>query len=333
MGKNQNETQKPSNLELDFSRSFVKGNLKQGMKAVEASSSDLWMVDPRTILVIEGYNVRVQDELWEERVEELAASMMTEGFKKDSPLSVIVVREGDENKVYLKRGHTRLASVLRAIDRGAPIEAVPAIATQTDMTEEELNADLHKSNNGTPLSAYELAIVCKRQSRWNAEPAEIAKKLGIKAVSYVEDLLLLIEGPFAIRELVKTRKIAAAFAIDMLKKHGDKAQDVIETAMARAEASGSKKVSAKHVAGAVLKKAVTKAAPQMRMAINEVKADPAFGNLSEETRAKIDAIFEALKTAEKADEGMIADGSAGNGSGTGDSTTTDSESKQDAIVV
>ena len=37
------------NLELDFNRAFVKGNLKSGMKAIGASSSDLWMIDPALV--------------------------------------------------------------------------------------------------------------------------------------------------------------------------------------------------------------------------------------------------------------------------------------------
>jgi hypothetical protein len=291
------------NLELDFNRAFVKGNLKSGMKAIGASSSDLWMIDPASVKIIEGYNVRVHDDVWEERVQALMQSMMDEGYKKDCPISVIVVREGDENVIYLKRGHTRLEAVQRAIKLGAPITAISAVATQTDMSEEDMIADLVLSNNGEKLSPYETAIVCKRLARFVGDSSKIARKLGLSK-PYVDDLLLMIDGPFVIREYVRNRVITATFAIEMLKKHGDKAVEEIEASIARARASNSTKVSGKHAAGAVLTKAVKKAAPQMRLAINEVKADPAYAQLSQETRARIDAVFQSLKDAESAEASL-----------------------------
>lgn len=291
------------NLELDFNRAFVKGNLKSGMKAIGASSSDLWMIDPASIRIIEGYNVRVHDEVWEERVQALTESMIEEGYKKDCPVSVIVVREGEENVIYLKRGHTRLEAVQRAIKLGAPITAISAVATQTDMSEEDMIADLVLSNNGEKLSPYETSIVCKRLSRFVGESGKIARKLGLSK-PYVDDLLLLIDGPFPVREYVRNRVITATFAIEMLKKHGDKAVDEIEASIVRARATNSTKVSGKHTAGAALKKAEKKAAPQMRLAINEVKADSAYTQLSDETRARIDAVFQSLKQAEDSEASL-----------------------------
>jgi hypothetical protein len=76
----------------------------------------------------------------------------------------------------------------------------------------------------------------------------------------VEDLLLMIEGPVAITNWVREEVITANFAIDMLKQHADKATEVIQQAIDRAKVTGSTKVSAKHAPGALLKKAVTKAA-------------------------------------------------------------------------
>jgi len=42
----------------------------------------------------------------------------------------------------------------------------------------------------------------------------------------------------------------------------------------------------------------------MRLAINEVKADPAYTQLSDETRARIDAVFQSLKQAEDSEASL-----------------------------
>ena len=44
----------------------------------------------------------------------------------------------------------------------------------------------------------------------------------------------------------------------------------------------------------------------MRLAINEVKADPAYAQLSQETRTRIDAVFQSLKDAESAEASLAA---------------------------
>ena len=44
----------------------------------------------------------------------------------------------------------------------------------------------------------------------------------------------------------------------------------------------------------------------MRLVINEVKADPAYAQLSQETRARIDAVFQSLKDAESAEASLAA---------------------------
>lgn len=171
------------------------------------------------------------------------------------------------------------------------------------MSEEDMIADLVLSNNGEKLSLYETAIVCKRPARFVGNSNKTAKKLGLSK-PYVDDLLLMIDGPFVIREYVRNRVVTATFAIEMLKKHGDTAVDEIEASIVRVRASNSTKVSGKHAAGAVLTKAVKKAAPQMRLAINEVKADPACAQLSQETRARIDAVFQSLSDAESGEAAM-----------------------------
>ncbi|MDR5798925.1 MULTISPECIES: hypothetical protein [Caballeronia] len=297
MEQNANEAA-PQNLELQFMDPVVKGNLKSAMKVAGASSADLWSIPPDCIEVIRRYNIREIDEDYEAKVESLTRSMLdpTVGFKRDTPLSVIVVREDGKDVIRLKSGHRRLEAAKRAIARGATFKVVYAVVS-TNTSEEEMLADLHRDNDSDKLQPYELAKLAKLMSVYIEKPSDIAKKLVLDA-GYVQDLLMLIDGPFAIREYVRKRTITATFAIDTMKQYGNKAVDIVEQALLRARAKGSKSVSAKHVPGALVKKAITRAAPQMRTAIASVKTDPAYAQLAPETRTTIDAIFDALKAAE-----------------------------------
>jgi hypothetical protein len=170
------------------------------------------------------------------------------------------------------------------------------------MSEEDMLADLYLSNNGSPITPYELAKLCKQMSVYLENPSAIAKKLNLQSSQYVERLLMLINGPFQIREYVRTKVISADFAISTMETYGDRAVDVIEKSIARSKAQGSSNVSAKHLPGAIVKKAVSKAAPVMRDAIFTIRQDPGYAQLSAGTQAKIQEILTALEEAQRKDE-------------------------------
>lgn len=172
-------------LDLDFRMTLVQGSIKGAMKKGNGNkhftAGDLWMVDPQTIKVIPGYNVRERNATYLANVQKLKSSIHEVGFKKDSALSVIVVKDENGNDViYLKRGHQRLEATLEAIAEGKDIETVPCIIALDDCSEEDLTADLVISNNGSPLSPYATAVVCKRMTRFHPDDhSKIAKKLGL----------------------------------------------------------------------------------------------------------------------------------------------------------
>lgn len=319
------------NLQLPLIPPIVKGNIKTGMKIIGASSGDLWTLDPFEIIVDEEYNVREKNKAYYDKVESLYQSMMNPeiGFMRDSPLSVIGAKRNGKDVVILKRGHRRLEAAKRAIRDGANFKQVYAVATQQNLTEFERTCDMHLGNNSDKLSTFELAKLCKTASIYAPDVKTIAKGMELEP-GYVEDLLLLIEGPFAITSWVRDEVITASFAIDMLKKHADQAADVIQRTIDRAKVTGSTKVSARHTPGALLRKAVTKAAPDMRVAIHDIKADPAFTMLAPDTKARIDTIFEALKKAE--DEESLLSTAAGAPSDNGETPATETAGKQESVA-
>ncbi|MWL91791.1 MULTISPECIES: hypothetical protein [Cupriavidus] len=320
-----------ANYQLPLIPTIVKGNLKKGMGDIGASSGDLWTVDPFEIIVDEQYNVREKNKAYWAKVEKLRLSMLNPeiGFMRDSPLSVIVAKRDGKDVVILKRGYRRLEAAKRAIRDGANFTHVYAVATQRNLSDLERTCDLHLGNDGDKLSTFELAKLCKTASIYAPDVTTIAKGMELEP-AYVEDLLMLIEGPYQITNWVRDEIIAASFAIDMLKKHAEKAAEVIQRTIDRARVTGSTKVSARHTPGALLRKAVTKAAPDMRVAIHDIKADPAFTMLAPDTKARIDTIFEALKKAE--DEESLLNTAAGAPSDNGETPATETVGEQESVA-
>lgn len=301
-------------LDLDFRMSIVTGNIKQVMEKGNGkrkfTAGDLWNVDPRTIKVIPGYNIRVRNAAFFEKLALLTQSIYENGFKKDSALSVIVIRDEDGGQsIYVKRGHRRLESTLAAIAMGKEIATIPCIIASDNCSEEDMTSDLVESNNGEPLTQYETAIACKRMSRFIPDDhAAIAKRLGLWPTQ-VTDYLLLINGPIEISNYVRDDVVSFTLAVELLQEHGPKALQVIEQGRARSAAAGNKteKLMPRFVPGKVIKKAVTKAAPAMKDAILEIRKDEGFSQLSLENQQKLEEILEQFRLAEDAEKKLNAE--------------------------
>lgn len=167
---------------------------------------------------------------------------MANGFLREKALTVYVANEGGKNIVYVTDGHNRLRGAKRAIQRGAEIAVLPVINKAAGTTVEDLVVGLAVANSGRPLSPIEKAAVCKRLVGFGMEVKEIARRLTY-TVGYVNDLLLLIGAPKKIRSMVETGGISAANATSAIKKHGDKAADVLGEKLETAKASGKTKIT------------------------------------------------------------------------------------------
>jgi ParB/RepB/Spo0J family partition protein len=220
------------------------GNVKAAMSEVGAGRSDMWTVPVNMIKVMEGFNVRVQNADYTARIEEIANSIIANGFLKDKPLTGYVAKEDGQQVIYVTDGHTRLRAVKLAIERGAEIESLPVITKPAGTSIEDLTVALVTSNNGRPLAPIEMAAVVKRLAGYGMAEEVIAKRIGV-TTGYIKDLLLLMGAPKAIRKAVEDGKISAANAVAQMKKHGDKAADVIGSAITEAEEAGEGKVSKK----------------------------------------------------------------------------------------
>lgn len=276
----------------DFTRELTPGNTKAAMKAVGASSSDLWKVEPARLRVLEGFNARVKNEAYTARVRWIADSIKANGFYPDKPLTGFVASEDGEEVIYITGGHRRHEGVLLAIEEGADVGTVPVVIKPRGTSMEDLMVDLVVGNEGDPLTTYEQAVVCKRLAGFGWESKEIARRLGYSTAQYVDGLLALAASPLALRKMVMESVVSATTAIEAIKKHGDKAVDVLLAAMVK---SAGGRVTAKHMPQAEFKKAVKKQAVAFYDAAVKVQADPGFAGLSEEVRGILAELLQGLK--------------------------------------
>lgn len=234
----------------------AQGSAKAAVKAAEATSRDLWMIEPSRLRVVEGFNVRnTEDPAYQEHVRFIADSIKANGFYLDKPFAGFVSRgaEGEADYITITDGHTRKLALELAISEGAVIEKVPVVLKPQGTSVEDLTVALITSNAGRPLSPLEQASVVKRLVSFNLEVPEIAARLG-RSTTHINDLLLLVGADPAVRKMVATGQVAASLAITEIKKHGDKATSrlgkAVDEALAGGKTRATKKTVKKAAAGA-----------------------------------------------------------------------------------
>jgi ParB family transcriptional regulator, chromosome partitioning protein len=276
----------------DFDSNLTAGNVKAAMKDAGAVSADLWQVAPDRLRVLEGFNARVKNEAYTGRVRWIADSIKANGYYKDKPLSGFVAREDGVDVIYVTGGHRRHEAVHLAISEGVEVPHVPVVIKPKGTGMEDLTVDLIVGNEGEPLTTYEQAVVCKRLAGFGWDSKEIARRVGYSTAQYVDGLLALAGAPLPIRKMVIESVISATTAIEAIKKHGDKATDVLLAAVVKA---GGGRVTAKAMPGAEFKKAVKKQAEPMYTALTKVQADPGYAMLSGELRHLLEQLLTGIK--------------------------------------
>ena len=276
---------------------LVAGSIKGAMKSIGAGSRDLWFAPRAALRVIPGFNVRVKNEGYFQHIRGLADSMKIEGFKPEHPIAGYVAREGENNVIYVYDGHCRIDGVDLANKEGAEIDLLPVVISTKARDQVDLTVSLVRNNAGKPLDALEKAAVCKRLVLFGKSEDEIAQRLGFSS-NYVRDLLTLIGAPECVRLMVAEGTVSATTAIQSLVQFGDKAPLKLKEGLEKAQATGKAKVTNRFLADPT-QKWVKKNAGGLFTVVNEIKADPAFVNLSTELREKLETLLNGIDEAKK----------------------------------
>lgn len=231
-------------MQIQFDTMLFPGSTTAGLK--DAKRTDLWKVQREKIKVLEGFNVRIQNDDYLAQVRVIADSMKANGFFPDKPIAGFVAEVDGNNIVYVIDGHTRLDAYDLAMSEGAELQGIPMVIKPKGTSMEDLTVALVVSNNGRQLTSYETALVCKRLVHYGMDEAEVARRIGFSK-QHVANLLLLVSAPREIGNLVQEGKVSASLAVATLKTHGSKAIEVLKDGLANAESVGKAKVTEKHL--------------------------------------------------------------------------------------
>lgn len=242
-------TKKKQIPDSDFELELTAGSVSSAMTAAGATKGPEVRLVPRdSIHVLDGFNPRVTGTpAWTEHIDELSTSIKQHGYYSDKPLAGFVAKDSEENDtIWVTDGHSRLEAYDKAVAGGMEPFPLPIMIKPKGTSMEDLNIALVRSNEGKRLTPYEFGIVAKRMTAFSHEPKAIAKMFGVTP-RYIDDLLVLMASPKGVRELVALDKVSAGLAIEMIRKHGDKALEKLKAGLETAKAAGKTKMTGKHV--------------------------------------------------------------------------------------
>ncbi len=209
------------------------------------------------LAVLPGFNTRVKDAEYNERVTLLADTIERHGFYEHKPLAVVMLP--NDSTVYIYDGEHRYDAAKIAGLNGADFgDGLPVTFAADGATVRDLTISLVHSNSGAQLSPIEMSAVVRRLTSYGMPKEEIAGKIG-KTTRHVGNLLILATATPATKRAVATGKIAAAAVVKMISEDGAKVtNEKVATHIKKAAEAGKAKATPKTMAPAGPKMATTK---------------------------------------------------------------------------
>ena len=214
----------------------------------KTTKKDLYMIDPRNIVVQEGFNARSDFG----NIAELAEQIKEQGVL--NPISVQRYKdENGEEKYRLVDGERRYRAVMMLINEAEnngtdSIKRIPAIFLSNSLTEEELLVQQAMRNEGKPFNGYEYGVWCRKlRDKFGYTTAEIAKKLG-KNQGMITYWLQIMEMKPELQKLIKEGTVTDVDVRKILQanyKDENVAVAEIEKAKEKAAEKGKAKITLK----------------------------------------------------------------------------------------
>lgn len=176
-------------------------------------------VDPRNILVMDGFNVR--EDFGD--LEALMESIVENGLK----VPLIAKKVSGEDKWELVDGERRLRAVMMAIERGHDIKYVRVDPFQGS-NEQRLLAMAITGMDQKQFSKLEQSEIVRRLVVAEYSIEEIAKKLG-KSLPTIYELHTLSQAPKSVKNEINEGTISARTVVKVMKANPSNEQAVIDT--------------------------------------------------------------------------------------------------------
>jgi ParB-like chromosome segregation protein Spo0J len=222
------------------------------------------MLNPAIITEEPGWNARQEGPELNAHIRQLADSIASVGVQEP----VTVYMKGDT--VVLTNGHCRLMAVRLAMSEGADIKSIPCRVEDRYSNDADRVLSLITRNSGKPLSPLEQSNVVKRLIAFGWVVSQIASKTGF-SVSHVNDLLVLGAAPASVTTMVANGEVSATTAVKTIRKHKDNAPEKLLEGRTAATASGSSRVTEKHLKSPTSDIDWSQSGPTLLAAVIEVR--------------------------------------------------------------
>lgn len=213
------------------------------MTANTTKRTDLFLVDPRNIVVMEGFNVRQDFDL-----AELKEQIKDKGVL--NPITVIPFRdEQGVEKYKLVDGERRYRATMMAIEEGADIQFIKALKAPRDSSLMDLYVEQMMRNEGKQFTEYECAIMYRRfRDEFGYSQVQIAQTFH-KSPAAICKCLSLLELPEYLQRKIATGEMSVMAAKDIVANF-DTQEEQVEAARSmvkKARENGKGSVTGKFV--------------------------------------------------------------------------------------
>ncbi len=195
--------------------------------------TDLFLIDPRNIVVMDGFNVRRDFDL-----EELKEQIKANGVL--NPVTVIPFKEDGVEKYKLVDGERRYRATMLAISEGVNIPFIKALKAPKGATTEQLYIEQMMRNEGKRFSELECAIMFRRfKEEFGYSQVEIAEKFK-KSPAFISKCLSLLDLPQYLQDKIATGELSAKAAREISNSYTHESDQVraAKTAVRTAKANG-----------------------------------------------------------------------------------------------
>jgi len=171
------------------------------MEMNKTTKTDIYKIDPRAIVVKEGFNSRIDFG----DINELAEQIKAQGILNPITVKPFKLENGEE-RYELVDGERRYRAITLLLEQGYAIERVPALFSSKALSDEDALIQQLLRNEGKPFSEYELGIAYKKFSDMGLSHKEIAEKLGTPRWK-VDCFLAHLNRDERVQQLMKEGKI------------------------------------------------------------------------------------------------------------------------------
>lgn len=213
------------------------------METNSTKRKDIFLIDPRNIVVVDGFNVRRDFDL-----DELKEQIKEKGVL--NPVTVIAYKNENGVELYkLVDGERRYRATMLAISEGADIPYVPALKAPKDASVKDLYIEQMMRNEGKRFTELECAIMFRRfKEEFGYSQVQIAETFK-KSPAFISKCLALLDLPQYLQDKIASGELSAKAARELASNYADPHDQIraAKTAVRTAKAAGRSTATNKEV--------------------------------------------------------------------------------------